>query len=116
MRLFKPKFEYIWAVAIEQHSASLSSEKDWNKIDQLSDTAIIKKYRVLKKKTVISEGFLEDLTARHNAASASGEDTGDILSYMGLIIDVLKMQYFFLHSIQEIIQIRDVIKVGPLTY
>jgi len=109
MRVFKPKYEYIWSVAIDDYTSLPESEKDWDKIDQLSDNKVMTKYRELKKKVKISEGILDQLTDRYNAAVPGDEEAAELLNYMGQVIDVLKIQYFFVHTLQEIIQIRSVI-------
>jgi alanine dehydrogenase len=109
MRIFKPKYEQIWTASIEEYSSLPESEKDWGKIDLLSDSKIAVQYRELKKKTKISEELLNSLTDKYNAPGISKEDASEILAYMSQLIEVLKVQYFFLHSLQEIIHIRAVI-------
>ncbi len=109
MRIFKPKYEQIWTAAIEEYSVLPESEKDWSKIDLLSDSKITSQYRELKKKTKVSENLLDSLTEKYNAKGNSAEDSTEILTYMSQLIEVLKVQYFFLHSLQEIIHIRAVI-------
>lgn len=109
MRLFKPKYEYIWTVAIDEFSVIPELEKDWNKIDALSDNKITTQYRKLKKQAQGLEQVLDTLTDRYNASPRGSEDSAELLCYMGQIIDVLKMQYFFIHALQEIINIRKAI-------
>lgn len=114
MRIFKSKYEYIWESALSEHGNCSTTEKDWTKIDILSDTKIAEEYKKTKKRAKMLEEILDKLTNKYEISKNSKEDASDILEYMGTIIDLLKIEYFFIHSFQEIISIRKVIKQSSM--
>jgi len=109
MRLFKPRYEYIWDSAIEEYSNRTGTEKDWNKIDLVSSSKLTRKHREVKKRIHSLEEMLHKLTEKYEENQAKKVGTSEILAYMTQVIDRLKVEYFFLHSLQEIILIRDLI-------
>lgn len=110
MRLFKPKYENIWDASVSEYGSNPTTEKDWTKIDLLGDKKIATKYKEIKKRASTLEEMLDKLTDKYEENKKSRADTDEILEFMDSVIELLKIEYFFIHSLQEIIAIRELTK------